>query len=389
MATTHTADIVIFGAGIAGLWLHHRLRAAGYNALLLETSGIGGGQSVASQGILHSGLKYAFAGKVNKLAQSISAMPDSWRACLRGDGEIDLSATTVSTDSQLLLIPSGLMGGLVKLVTKKVLGGSVRAIDPADWPDDIKNSGFKGQVVYMDEPVLDVPSLVRNLADPYRDSIKQIGWDDVQIDDAGITIGDQRIEASRVIFTAAGSNHKIAKQLGHDKGLDTQARPLLMGMLRPAPFEVYAHLVGTSDKPVATITTHRAANGDLVWYLGGGVAERDKDADPAEVYKAALAGFKKYLPKLDLSDAKWSVLPIDRIEGRSDTDGWMPDTPTLHTHGKFIYAWPTKLTFAPLLSDTIFDKIDGPSGTMTDWGFLPNAPYSTTAWDNEDDWTQL
>ena len=66
---------VVFGAGIAGLWAFNRLKGAGYNALLLESNRIGCGQTIASQGILHSGLKYAIAGKVNKLAKSISALP--------------------------------------------------------------------------------------------------------------------------------------------------------------------------------------------------------------------------------------------------------------------------------------------------------------------------
>ena len=89
-------DIVIFGSGIAGLWLFNHLKAAGYDALLLESEAIAGGQSIASQGIIHSGLKYAFAGKINKLAQSISAMPDLWRAALQGDGVVDLSAARLN-----------------------------------------------------------------------------------------------------------------------------------------------------------------------------------------------------------------------------------------------------------------------------------------------------
>ena len=67
-------DIVIFGAGIAGLWTFHSLKKMGYDVLLLERESIGGGQTIASQGIIHSGLKFSLAGKVNKLAKSISAM---------------------------------------------------------------------------------------------------------------------------------------------------------------------------------------------------------------------------------------------------------------------------------------------------------------------------
>ena len=49
-------DVVIFGAGIAGLWTFNRLKSLGYDVLLLEKKAIGCGQTLASQGIIHSGL---------------------------------------------------------------------------------------------------------------------------------------------------------------------------------------------------------------------------------------------------------------------------------------------------------------------------------------------
>lgn len=385
---TYHTDIIIFGAGIAGLWAFHRFKRMGYSPLLLETNAIGGGQTIASQGIIHSGLKYAFAGKVSKLAQSISAMPDLWRAALAGRGDVDLSAARVSAESQFLMIPNGLMGGLVKLVTRKILGDGVRECDEADWPEEIKATGFKGSVVFMDEPVLDVPSLLRALAEPYRDSIRQVDWNKVEIESDGdgiaaLMIDGHKVTADRYIFTAAGSNHEIAKTLGHDKGLTTQKRPLLQGIMKNAPYEMYAHLVGTSDKPVASITTHKASDGSLVWYIGGGAAERDVDAPEGEVFDAIRKGFAQYLPSIDLSTIEWATLPIHRIEGKSDTQGWMPDTPVIHDVGNVLYCWPTKLTFAPMLSNMLVEKLEGvePCDIAQDWSFLPRAEYAQTPWD--------
>src|SRR3546814_1445364 len=45
-----TVDVVILGAGIAGLWTYARLRRAGYDALLCAQGAIGGGQTIAAQG---------------------------------------------------------------------------------------------------------------------------------------------------------------------------------------------------------------------------------------------------------------------------------------------------------------------------------------------------
>ncbi len=377
MAERHI-DIAIFGAGIAGLWAFHRFKALGYDVLLLESDTIGGGQTIASQGIIHSGLKYAFAGKINKLAASISAMPDLWRAAMRGEGDVDLSAARYNAQSQYLLIPGGFMGGLVKLVTRQALGNNVHEVAKDDWPQEIKDSGFKGTVVFMDEPVLDIPSVIRALAEPYKDCIRKI---DTPMTPLGF-LEHHGIVAQHKIITAAGSNAALAKKSQHDEGLETQVRPLLMGMLKPAPYPLYAHLVGNSDKPVATITSHMAEDGALVWYLGGGVAERDKDSDATEVYDAARKGFAKYLPKVDLSKVEWASLPIDRIEGKSEVDGWMPDTPTIHSVGNKHYCWPTKLTFAPLLSDRLLERIDTPPSHQTsDFSDLPSVAYSQTPWD--------
>jgi glycerol-3-phosphate dehydrogenase len=57
--TAQKYDLIIFGAGIAGLWTLNHFRGLGYNAILLETDSIGCGQTIAAQGIIHSGLKYA------------------------------------------------------------------------------------------------------------------------------------------------------------------------------------------------------------------------------------------------------------------------------------------------------------------------------------------
>jgi len=394
MNKTYHTDIIIFGAGIAGLWTFHRLKRMGYNPLLLETDTIGGGQTIAAQGIIHSGLKYAFAGKVNKLAQSISTMPNLWREALAGRGDVDLSAAQLLTDSQFLMIPSGLMGGLLKLVTRQILGESVRECERSQWPKNIEATGFDGSVVFMDEPVLDVPSVLRALADPYRESIRSIDWDDVEIlSESGqihsTLIGGKKIMADRYIFTAAGSNHEIAQTLGHDKGLKTQKRPLVQGMMKNAPYELYVHLVGPSDKPVATITTHKSSDGRWVWYIGGAAAERDLQASAQEVYNAILEAFSTYVPSIDLSEISWSTVPIYRVEGRSDTQGWMPDTPVIHDVENALYCWPTKLTFAPMLSDMLLEKLKDvePHEQIQDWGFLPQADYTKAIWD-EAIWTK-
>ena len=383
-------DIVIFGAGIAGLWTFNHLKTLGYDVVLFEKESIGCGQTIASQGIIHSGLKFSLAGKVNTLAKSISAMPGRWHDALNGDGIVNLSSAKMSAESQHLLIPSGFFGNLTKLVAQKALGNNVHDIAQDDWPTEIKNSGFKGSLIFMDEPVLDVPSVLKALAAPYQDCIKKISAEQAHAPFAFLK--ESGFSPKRVIFTSARSNHIIAKQNAHDAGLETQARPLLQGMIKNAPFPLFAHLVGKTDKPVASVTTHKTENGELVWYLGGGVAERKKEANPDEVYGTAIEVFAKYLPNINTSNMEWATLPIDRIEGKSKTDGWMPDTPTVHTTKDALYCWPTKLTFAPMLADMIVKDLAEqgitPSQKTAELPFLENATFSKTPWDDAQ-WTKL
>ena len=55
-------DVAIIGGGIAGTWLLRLLSQKGYNAILLEQNELGCGQTLASQGMVHGGLKYALTG---------------------------------------------------------------------------------------------------------------------------------------------------------------------------------------------------------------------------------------------------------------------------------------------------------------------------------------
>lgn len=383
----YQADIIIFGAGIAGLWVFNRLRRAGYNTLLLEKNLIGGGQTIAAQGIVHSGLKYKLATLESELTKNIAAMPQVWHSALQGNGAIDLRTVKLCSDSQYLLVPGGMVGGIVKLAAKAALGGTAAEVPQDQWPESITGSGFKGSVIRMGEPVLDMPSVIRALAEQNRDSIRKVSA--FEIDGNTVRIDDTEIHAKILIFTSAAANENFAKDARHSRGLQTQKRPLLMVIMRGAPFDLCAHMVGTSDKPEATITTHYTHDGERVWYIGGAVAERTKEASPNEAYAAAQAVIVKYLPQADISRTQWAVLPIDRVEGKSAAQGFMPNAPTLHAAGNCFYCWPTKMTFAPMLSDMIFDRLNiRPSGERTDWTFLPAADYAAAPWD-EAEWTNL
>lgn len=50
MPSDISTDVLIVGAGVAGLWLNARLRRQGFSTVVVESATLGGGQSVKSQG---------------------------------------------------------------------------------------------------------------------------------------------------------------------------------------------------------------------------------------------------------------------------------------------------------------------------------------------------
>ena len=86
-AADQQRDVIVFGGGVAGLWILNALAAKGYDALLMTDRELGAGQTLAAQGVIHGGLKYALGGKLSDSSEALKAMPDRWRDCLAGRGD--------------------------------------------------------------------------------------------------------------------------------------------------------------------------------------------------------------------------------------------------------------------------------------------------------------
>jgi glycerol-3-phosphate dehydrogenase len=99
MPSVISTDVLIVGAGVAGLWLNARLRRQGFSTVLVESASLGGGQSVKSQGIIHGGAKYALHGALTGASEAIADMPRRWREALAGNGELDLSGVRLLSEA--------------------------------------------------------------------------------------------------------------------------------------------------------------------------------------------------------------------------------------------------------------------------------------------------
>ncbi|WP_300303152.1 FAD-dependent oxidoreductase [Ferrovibrio sp.] len=386
---TRDVDVAILGGGIAGLWLLARLQTAGYSALLLENNALGAGQTLASQGIIHGGLKYALDLKLNAASDALADMPARWRACLAGTGEVDLRGVPLAAERHLFWARKTLASRIAGFFGSKLVRGRVDALAPADWPAVLRDPEHVAAVYALDECVLDVPVLLQALARPRQVSIKRIHGDvHVSPADEGVVIDchdgyaqSRRLHAGALVSTAGAGNETLLAQFGLPAAA-AQRRPLQMVLIDKAPGPLWAHCFDASDKPRVTVTTHKRADGSLVWYVGGQLAETGARQSAGALITAAKAEFAALLPGQDFSACRYATLAIDRAEGATD-DGRKPDGPVLRRAAPNCWlAWPTKLALAPQLADQVLAELPPPSGRAADLSHWPAPQIAPAPWDS-------
>ena len=169
---TRDLDVLIFGGGAAGLWLLDELRRAGFQVLLAECHNLGTGQTIASQGIIHGGLKYTLSGLLTGSARAIREMPGLWRACLAGEREPKLAQTRVYSDSCTLWRTDSLKSRAGMVGARTGLRSQVVRMDPHDRPAAL--ASCPGDVFRVNEQVIDMVGFVRELADRHREYLMRV-----------------------------------------------------------------------------------------------------------------------------------------------------------------------------------------------------------------------
>ncbi|MEX2335064.1 MAG: FAD-dependent oxidoreductase, partial [Pseudohongiella sp.] len=371
-------QIAIIGGGIAGLWLLNRLNQAGYDTILLEQDALGGGQTLASQGIIHGGLKYALNGALSPASSAIAAMPDRWRACLQGEGELDLQGCQVLSRHYYMWSSGSYRSRMKAFLGSKALHGRIDALKPAQYPAFFRDSGshrVQGTVYQLTDFVVDTPSLLRTLTAPWRDRLFQcrniqLTSDDdstrLQLDTGTDTID---LRATRVILCAGEGNEGLLNDWQHPATMMPplmQRRPLHMVAVRvshPAP--PYVHCIGDSFgmTPRLTLTAHPCKEDDglhWIWYLGGELAESGMNRSEPEQHAFARRELESLFPWIDFSHSIWSSFFINRAEPRV-ADRQRPDNAYVEDCGPLMVCWPTKLTLCPDLGDTVVTLLDAQS----------------------------
>ncbi|MCY3819736.1 MAG: FAD-dependent oxidoreductase [Gammaproteobacteria bacterium] len=344
---TVKADIAIAGAGIAGLWLANLLVNRGFDVAVCESGKVGGIQTMASQGLIHGGVKYALGGIATGAFDAVSGMPNRWRACLEGKGEIDLQGVGVTSDCYYLWSHDELRARLAGFLASRLLRGRVARLAPTEYPGTF--AGQTGTMYRLDDFVIDVAGLVRRLAAPLTDRILPVavepeGFVMEQGTVAAFENANIRVEAQRFIFAAGAGNEPLAAAAGAPTRM--QRRPLKQVLIRSTdPEPIFAHCISDlRTEPALTVTTLPGYH-----YLGGALASDGANRSDAEQVEAARMELQRSLPWIDWSNRTFETLSIDRAE----PDGPRLEGAFVESHENVLVTWPGKLTLAPDLGDRV------------------------------------
>jgi hypothetical protein len=319
-------------------------------------------------------------------------MPATWRACYAGEGELDLRDAVLLSDAHYLWSTTSLASRVSGFFASKVMRSRTAEVEDTSRPALFDRPDFHGQVYRLDEPVFDSSSLVRAIATPLLPFILAVRRESCEPGESTLTtegLDGRSYEFSynKLVLMAGQGNASLIARLGQTEPR-MQLRPLKMVMARGGlPGMIYAHCLGASVNPRVTITSHRDLHDNIVWYIGGQLAEDGVRRDNSDQIGRAKAELADLFPWLDLSASQWATLDIDRAEVRK-ADGARPATFYTEQHGDIITAWPTKLALAPLLAQDVLERISTAgieisAGELPAW---PSAPFAEAPWREESRW---
>lgn len=362
----HT-DALIIGGGVAGLWIANRLKNAGYDVALLESHALGSQQTLASQGMIHGGMKYTLSGMLNTASETLADMPRYWRQCLVGEGDVDLTNTRLMSDFFYLWSGNSLSDKLTSFFASKTLTGRIEPVKLERLPPLFRHSDFEGHLYRLEDIVIDTHSLVTNLEQQLQHRCFLWDWSKARWekadDNAHIVLElDEKtvhLHAQEIVLAAGAGNGEMLAKLGIDAP-KMQLRPLRQVMAKHYyPYQFYGHCIGASSQPRLTISTHKLESGESIWYFGGQLAEEGVGLAPEVLIARAQQELADVMPWVELKDAEWACVAIDRAEP-AQPDNKRPDQAYLgQVDGlnNMSVAWPTKLTLTPNLGNQVLDRL--------------------------------
>ena len=196
------------------------------------------------------------------------------------------------------------------------------------------------------------------------------------------------ITAEKIILSAGKGNAALLKKMGREIP-EMQLRPLQMVMVRGGlPEKLYAHCLGASVNPRITITSGEDKQGNIVWYLGGQLAEEGIHRTSEEQVNKAKKELQSLMPWLNFSVMQWATLNIDRAEPKQK-EGKRPATSFCFEENNVITTWPTKLALVPNLANDVLQQLEKQNVSKSTTVEMPDFSHASVAdlpWQEEEKW---
>lgn len=379
-------DVLIIGGGVAGLWLLDDLRRAGYHALLVEKTALGSGQTVASQGILHGGLKHALTGRLGTHVDALKEMPARWRTCLAGLRLPDLSGVRRRANFCHCWRTDSIRGWFGMMGARIGLRLSLEPIPDAYRPTPL--AACPGTVYRLEEQVVDPRSLITVLASKHRErilhgTVRAIHRSSAFIDTVTIHDPDNTTTLTlhpQTLILAAGEGNAALREMCLMKPGSMQRLPLrFLAVSGNLPDLNGFCMNGTKAK--AIVTTHRVADDHAVWQVA---SETVGDCEPDAFEPRVLTQLGEALPGFSWPEVRVQMITAVRAEAAMPDGSRASDVQILRDEN-VITAWPTKLVLTPRLADCIRVSLPGTTSgnssiddALLRWPHPSVAPYPWT-----------
>ena len=395
-------DAVIFGGGAAGLWLLDRLSRDGHHVVLLEARGLGAGQTVGSQAILHVGSTSTESGLATRVIKPLRELPNLWRNALLGRIAPNLTRTRLRSECCYLWQVESLGLQVASGRSRLAVRSDSEILAPDERPAALAE--VAGPVSRLPEQVICPASFLADLADQYRDRLLQIDVEQGlrfrlnspgEVDAIQLTspTGGSTLELKprQVIFTAGSDNARLRELVG----LSVDALPsrsLHMVLARGNLPELNGHCI-EATQTIVTVTSDIDDDGRTVWQIGGPLAESGFKREPHVQTERVREELARILPRLDLRAIEWSAYRLDRAEAELGSNS-RREAVQVFCAGNVTTGCPTKLVLAPVLAAEIADRASSPyittpfdSTPLADW---PRPETAALPWNEADrDWWTL
>jgi len=386
---TSRVDVVIIGGGVTGLWCRWRLASAGYSVVLIERTKLGDGQTVASQGILHRGVKYALSSGAVRAAAAADESAKAWDEAMSGRSGPDLSHVEVVARNMLMWTNAGLLSKLTGAIASKVMTSHVGPAEADDIPTFVN---MRGRSVYrVAETVINPVSVLQHLAASASGPILRADVRSIVPgpERTSVLTSDGDFDAGAVVLSAGEGNGGLLELLKQKPDEWMQRRELHMVSASGAPGMLFGHWIASaSDKPRLSITSANV-DGVIHWYIGGDLAESGVTHRIDDQIEAAKNELEICFPGLDPDAWKFKTVRISRAEGK-DAAGKRPDAPVVRAieGTRAIAVWPTKLVMAPAAAEEVLKVVQAklkPSGeTVAELGPAAHPDYALPPWQFRD-----